>query len=255
MENVSFVSRSTYLSEGSGADAIDDKVQRQFLQALQNPSIGDQQEVIVCFHGTANNDDSSIRNILQQGLNPLLRKRQARGAGEYFSTYCLLLKCARDCSLTNGEQNQTICTVKCPVASLPYTRGAGQMLLFAVLLPPRQRDWGMVVVADVAHQMPLGIIRYQEQRTPPAVTRVPRGITSSAATKVECYLDLLKCYARNEAFGFPWNNLLVDSDMIGLKSNVDDQLILQLAFRVPVKVRSVFLNSARPGLHTLDTFF
>lgn len=92
MENVSFISRAQYLlglrGKNENANAADDDdndpLKRQFLQALRNPSVRQEQEIIVCFHGTRA-DPNGIRDILQNGLNPLLRRRQARGPGEYFS--------------------------------------------------------------------------------------------------------------------------------------------------------------------------
>ena len=117
------------------------------------------------------------------------------------------------------------------------------MLVFAVRLPPDQTGSGMVVVQDTAHQMPLGVLQYQErQRQVEGVGSVPGSIHIpqhlEGAQCLEKHLDVANCYALNEAFGFPWSNLLVDDNAIGLKSNVDDQLVLQLAFGVPVKVRN-----------------
>ena len=104
MEQVSFVSRAHYLGlpapppphdpreqHATNNDADnDDALTRRFCQCLRDDAASlqqqEQEDVIICFHGTRA-DDAGIRNILQHGLNPLLRHRQARGPGEYFSEY------------------------------------------------------------------------------------------------------------------------------------------------------------------------
>lgn len=97
MEDVSFESRSNFLgqtqtdtttttttTETTGTTSSDEqnKLQKRFLKGLQESSISSQQTIIVCFHGTR---AENIHDILQNGLNPYLRQRQARGPGEYFS--------------------------------------------------------------------------------------------------------------------------------------------------------------------------
>lgn len=113
------------------------------------------------------------------------------------------------------------------------------MLVFAVLLPEDQKDSGMAIVEDNNHQVPLGIIRFTEKRGPPRNSNHSsyQLLAKTGTRCLESYVDVTKCYARNHAFGFPWSNLLVGDTMIGLKSDVDDQLVIQLAFRTPVKVR------------------
>lgn len=44
------------------------------------------------------------------------------------------------------------------------------------------------------------------------------------------------CYARNEAVGFPFSNLLIGDSRLGFKSDTDEQLIVHFAFKDFVKV-------------------
>ena len=49
-------------------------------------------------------------------------------------------------------------------------------------------------------------------------------------------IDKSNCYARNEAKGYPMSNLFIGDSRLGCKSDVDEQLILHIAFQEFVKV-------------------
>jgi PITH domain len=51
-------------------------------------------------------------------------------------------------------------------------------------------------------------------------------------------IDNARCYARNEASGFPMSNLFIGDSRLGCKSDSDEQLILHIAFNEFVKVRT-----------------
>jgi hypothetical protein len=50
-------------------------------------------------------------------------------------------------------------------------------------------------------------------------------------------IDTAKCYARNEAAGFPMSNLFIGDTRLGCKSDADEQLIVYVEFHEFVKVR------------------
>lgn len=59
--------------------------------------------------------------------------------------------------------------------------------------------------------------------------------------------DKSECYARNESSQFPMENLFIGDTRLGCKSDTDEQLILHLAFREPVKIASVKLTEFNRG--------
>ena len=209
IRDVSFHPKTEILSEAKDALA------RRFLEALRDPSMHDQQEIMICFHGTR---AKNISKILEHGLDPSLRRKQRRGPGEYF--------------------------MKCPYGSLPYSRGSGQLLVFAVVLPLEERDSSIIVVENNTHQLPLGVLRFTEDPMFLIESRAS-AYTSASAQKAASmepkqlpdFIDMTNCYAKNQAYGFPWSNVLLEDNRIGLKSNVDDQLVIQLGFVSCIKVR------------------
>lgn len=60
-------------------------------------------------------------------------------------------------------------------------------------------------------------------------------------------IDKPQCYARNEASGFPWSNLLIGDTRLGCKSDADEQLIIHVQFQEFVKVHSIKLTEFNLG--------
>jgi hypothetical protein len=90
----------------------------------------------VVFHGTS---EHNIRFILKDGLDPKKRSGQAYGPGEYFS--------------------------KNPMISVPYCKGDTSMVVFLVVVPPKEDQHkdlpnDYVVVKKNAHQLPLGVLTF-----------------------------------------------------------------------------------------------
>lgn len=52
-------------------------------------------------------------------------------------------------------------------------------------------------------------------------------------------IEKASCYARNEAAGFPMSNLFIGDSRLGCKSDADEQLILHVAFKEPVKIKTI----------------
>lgn len=55
-------------------------------------------------------------------------------------------------------------------------------------------------------------------------------------------IDKERCYARNEASGFPLSNLFIGDSRLGCKSDTDEQLIIHIAFHDFVKVSAVIAD-------------
>jgi Poly(ADP-ribose) polymerase catalytic domain len=90
----------------------------------------------VVFHGT---HFDNIETILRDGLDPGLRKVQAYGSGEYFSTD--------------------------PGLSVSYCKGGLKMLVFLVaILPSRMDKPNIVVVTNNDLQLPLGTVSFSSVR-------------------------------------------------------------------------------------------
>ncbi|CAB9499415.1 expressed unknown protein [Seminavis robusta] len=86
------------------------------------------------FHGT---DQHNLSSILKTGLSPGTRSKQAYGRGEYFA--------------------------KDPILANKYARGALQLLVFVVVLPPQKEHCPnvIVVVSQNDHQLPIGKVTFQ----------------------------------------------------------------------------------------------
>ena len=56
---------------------------------------------------------------------------------------------------------------------------------------------------------------------------------------LSAYMDKAECYARNEAAGFPMSNLFIGDSTLGCKSDADEQLIVHIAFRDFVKIKTI----------------
>lgn len=61
-------------------------------------------------------------------------------------------------------------------------------------------------------------------------------------------LDKQKCYAKNEAAGYPWSNLFMGDSRLGFKSDADEQVILHLAFNEFVKIKSIHFIAFNNGI-------
>ncbi|KAL3904629.1 MAG: hypothetical protein SGILL_009992 [Bacillariaceae sp.] len=90
----------------------------------------------IVFHGTATRN---IQDILNNGLDPSRRSGQAYGPGEYFS--------------------------KDPTVSVSYCKGDSAMLVFLVVVPPKDKQakklpMDYVVVNENSHQLPLGVLNF-----------------------------------------------------------------------------------------------
>ena len=125
-----------------------EKVYDRFYAACKKlPAVG---SLAVVFHGTA---EENIEKILNEGLNPLLRRGQAYGPGEYFSTE--------------------------PGLSISYCKGGSKMLVFLVVIvppivPPIEapiEDYrsfttncpsNIVVVSNNDLQIPLGFVSFRK---------------------------------------------------------------------------------------------
>ena len=51
------------------------------------------------------------------------------------------------------------------------------------------------------------------------------------------YVEKSECYAKNEHPAFPMANLFIGDTRLGCKSDMDEQLIVHIAFNTFVKVR------------------
>ena len=128
-----------------------DDMKNRFLHAVNQCSPED--ILAIAFHGTPLEDN--VRKILENGLDPALRKIQAYGPGEYFG--------------------------KSPSHSLRYAGGGacgGKMLVFLVILPgiavdgnqhqrrqaKRADDRGYIVVENNSHQIPLGVLTFKPRK-------------------------------------------------------------------------------------------
>lgn len=60
-------------------------------------------------------------------------------------------------------------------------------------------------------------------------------------------IDASGCYARNEAAGYPMTNLFIGDSRLGCKSDTDEQLILHIAFKEFVKIKTIKFTSFNDG--------
>lgn len=61
-------------------------------------------------------------------------------------------------------------------------------------------------------------------------------------------IESSECYGRNEAAGFPMTNLFIGDSRLGCKSDADEQLIIHVAFKEFVKIRSIKLTEYNNGM-------
>lgn len=119
---------------------------QRFLDACNSQSCDDLCAAIV-FHGT---EAKNVKNIMENGLDPALRRGQAYGPGEYFG--------------------------KNPGISSSYCKAGMRMCVFLVIVPRRSADDSssstarpyssshhlpvdMIVVEDNTHQLPIGVLK------------------------------------------------------------------------------------------------
>jgi hypothetical protein len=61
-------------------------------------------------------------------------------------------------------------------------------------------------------------------------------------------IDKTGCFARNEAAGYPMNNLFIGDSTLGCKSDADEQLILHIAFQEFVKLKTIKFTAFNNGV-------
>jgi len=85
----------------------------------------------------------------------------------------------------------------------------------------------------------------------------PNGAWANGAAKphdngsmmdLKSHIDSKECYARNVNPRFPMTNLFIGDSTLGCKSDMDEQLILHVAFNEFVKVHSIKLTEFARGL-------
>lgn len=105
-----------------------------FTTVIKDSSLSEKSLALV-FHGTSSDN---IQHILENGLDPTMRRGQAYGPGEYFS--------------------------KDPAVSVSYTRGGSDLIVFCVVTPIPDPELKIpinyVVVSENTHQLPLGTLRF-----------------------------------------------------------------------------------------------
>ena len=106
-----FCEESHRLSDVKFTAWPNEELENRFLNTFDHDQHQDDERIILVFHGT---EHSNIPLILRDGLDPTLRNGQMYGPGEYFHTH--------------------------PSHSLSYNYGGCQMLVFAVIVPPRMSD-------------------------------------------------------------------------------------------------------------------
>lgn len=91
----------------------------------------------------------------------------------------------------------------------------------------------------------LGLYQIMAELFPAAGGMIPGGVSGGDGgsqddgkmVDLTSTIDKPRCYARNEASGFPMSNLFIGDSRLGCKSDADEQLILHIAFQEVVKVR------------------
>jgi hypothetical protein len=61
-------------------------------------------------------------------------------------------------------------------------------------------------------------------------------------------IDNSGCFARNEAAGYPMQNLFIGDSTLGCKSDADEQLILHIAFQEFVKLKTIKFTAFNNGV-------
>ena len=80
--------------------------------------------------------------------------------------------------------------------------------------------------------------------TPPAASADAATPNDGKMLNLMDKINKVECYARNESSQYPMTNLFIGDSRLGCKSDVDEQIIVHIAFNEFVKVRTDGKNSS-----------